>query len=118
MLKIAPKTRLPLALILATTLGASQTSAQAIIEQFEPIAETAHVSGPYKRYFHDILKLSSGKYAVLFAPGYGDAETARRAVAPLCGAKTAKVQAGSIPVDLVYEKGEAKILHGIRVHCG
>ena len=119
MTKSARKTRLPLCLGFGLMFAMSgMAPAQVLTERFKPIAETGFVSGPYQRYFRHILKISAHKYAVLFEPGFADAETARRAVAPLCAGKTARVEADAIPVDLVYEAGEAEILHGIRIHCG
>ena len=74
MSRAALKTRLPLCLglILATS---GMSPAQTLIEQYQPIAETSHVTGPYQRYFRHILKISANKYAVLFKPGFADAET-------------------------------------------
>ena len=92
-------------------------SAQVFVERFVSNSQTSAVSGPYQRYFRHILKLSSQKYAVLFEPGFADIETARRAVSPLCGSKSATAEPAPIPVDLVIEKGESDILHGVRVSC-
>ncbi len=104
------------ALILAL---AAPAGAQAVLEPFAPIPETAGVSGPYARYQEHILKLSPTRYAVLFRPGYVDAATAIRAIGPLCAAqgRTATGTGKVAPVDVVLDDQGMRALLGYRVDC-
>lgn len=94
-------------------------SAQMLYENFDPNGERTGVSGPYARYQTHILKFSARRYAVLFKPGYVDAQTAIRAVKPLCAAQglIAAGQGEIAPVDLVRVEGRNSVHQGYRVHC-
>ena len=119
-------TRLPKARLLAPALAAALTMglaaalpAQVLYDQFDDSAETATVTGAYKRYQTHVLKLSAHRYAVLFRPGYVDAATAIRTVTPLCAAqgRSAAGTGDMAPVDLVLEDGQHSVLQGYRVVC-
>ncbi|MGA0539387.1 hypothetical protein [Neotabrizicola sp. VNH66] len=105
---------MPLALILA-----GPAAAQALLEPFAPTGETTRASGPYSRYLEHIMKLSPNRYAVLFRPGYVDAATAIRAVAPLCAAQGRSATGiGTVaPVDVVLDDTGMRALLGYRVDC-
>ncbi|VDC28565.1 hypothetical protein [Pseudogemmobacter humi] len=100
-------------------LIASPAAAQMFYEDFRDEAERTRVDGPWARYQTHVLKLSQDRYAVLFRPGFVDAPTAIRAVAPLCAARgRSAVGEGTLaPVDLVRENGEDSVLQGYRVIC-
>lgn len=100
-------------------LLASPAAAQMFYEDFSVETERTRVDGPWARYQTHVLKLSADRYSVLFRPGFVDAATAIRAIAPLCAARgRGAVGEGTVaPVDLVLENGEDTVLQGYRVIC-
>lgn len=106
------------ALLLSLCL-ATPAAAYIVEVPYYPNGEKAHVTGPYARYAPHVLKFSARRYAVLFQPGFVDAGSAIRAVAPLCAAEGRRAAGVGLiaPADIVIADGETDMLQGYRVDC-
>lgn len=109
-----------LALAVPAVVSAPAPAAAQLIEvPFHPETDRTRFTGAYKPYALHVLQLSARRYEVLFKPGFVDAATAIRAVAPLC-ADTGRQPFGigpKAPAVVTVGRDGSFVLQGYRVHC-